>query len=245
MNNFSKYDYDFFIENTIKKSEEKSIYSALIKNKNIVDFFNVEESKEEVIIIKLQKKSRREIFFLCSLRHQGIARNLFMWEEGNYVFIVQEKIKGMSLYEHISKFRNIPSNKKIMYAYSLAKILKYIHNFNATGLVHGDISPQNILISEEDEVYLIDFGSSFYDDIVKKEKSYYATKGYFSPRLIDTPMSVDRGVDVYSFAMILKFLEIDKESIEGYELYKRCVEESSSYKFYMQDIMTELLQLLN
>jgi len=242
MRNFNKFECDFIIESIIKESVEKSLYSAVMKRKIS---FNESHFEEAVIIIKILKASKREIIFLSSLKHQGIPKLLMIWEDGNHIIMIQEKISGMSLFNYISRYRNIPSNKRIMIAYSLAKILEYLHNGCGYDIIHGDISPNNIMISSTEELYLIDFGSSFYDAIVKKEKFYYGTKGYFSPKLTTDPMSVDRGVDIYSFAMILKLLGIDKISIEGYELYKKCVEKSNVYDFDIEAVMEELLYILN
>lgn len=242
MRNFNKFECDFIIESIIKESVEKSVYSALMKRN--IDLYET-YIEEDVIIIKILKTSEREIMFLALLKHQGIPKLLMMWKDGNHIIMIQEKICGLSLFDYLNRYRNIPSNKRIMIAYSLAKILGYIHKGNGFNIVHGDISPNNIMISNTEELYLIDFGSSFSDSIVKKEKFYYGTKGYFSPKLTTAPMSVDRGVDIYSFAMILKLLEIDKISIEGYELYKKCVEKSNVYDFNIELVMEELLYILN
>ncbi|MGB3367959.1 MAG: protein kinase [Acidaminobacteraceae bacterium] len=242
MKKFNKFECDFIIENVIKESAEKSVYGALMK-RNISTFETTFE--EKVVIIKILKTSEREIMFLTSLKHQGIPKLLMMWVDDDYIVIIQEKITGLNLFDYLNSYKNIPNSNRIMMAYNLAKILAYLHKGCGYDIIHGDISPNNILISNMDELYLIDFGSSFSKAIVKREKFYYGTKGYFSPKLIETPMSVDKGVDIYSFSMILKLLGIDKISIEGYELYKKCLEKSYSYDFDIELVMEELLYILN
>lgn len=245
MNKFSKFQCDFVIENKIKVTADKSIYSGLLIRNLGNDSI---KSEEKIIVIKLLKKTfnyMKEVSFLLKLKYQGIARNLMMWEEEEHIILIQERIIGLSLKDYIVRNINLPNNNRIMIAYELAKIIKYLHSHNKTGIVHGDISPNNIMISENNEVYLIDFGSSFEDSIVKKEKKYYGTKGFYSPRIVEDPLSVDKGVDLYSFAMILKMLAIDKISIEGYELYRKCLKKSEEKNYDITHIMTNLLCILN
>lgn len=242
MNNFSKFQCDFSIENVLKESVDKSVYSALMKRFIALEHTSFED---EVIVIKILKTCDNEIKFLTSLKHQGIPKILMMWEEEDYLVIIQEKVIGLSLNEYVRRHENIPNNKRLMIAYDLAKILKYIHLEKRSNTVHGDISPNNIMISYNDEIFLIDFGSSFRECIVKKEKAYYGTKGYFSPIIVENPMVVSKGIDIYSFAMILKLLEIDKISMEGYELYKNCLDKSVEDNFDIDEIMDDILYILN
>jgi hypothetical protein len=58
-------------------------------------------------------------------------------------------------------------------------------------------------------------------------------------------MDLDFSIDIYSFGMILKLLEIDKIGVEGYELYKNCIKIESYNKYSMDKIIDELLYLIN
>ncbi len=262
MNNFSKYDFEFIIEGTIKVGSDKSLYEAKMINKSMASsrLFDITCNKDsneasnkgsskalsrDVIIIRLHASLSREIEILISLNYKGIPKNLIFWQEGEFVFIVQEKIRGKNLLEYIIYHKNLPANKRLMIAYDVANTLNYLHSLCQKRIIHGDISPNNILISDNEEVYLIDFGSSFYQNIVKKEKAYYGTSGYFSPSIISDPMSVDRMIDIYSYSMVLKLLKINQISIDGHELYIKCFGACPESPVDLEDIMEDILQMLN
>lgn len=122
MKNFSRYGCDFIINNTLKESNEKNVYSATMKRRLSYIEFQVEE---EVIIIKILKSCEREIIYLSSLKHQCIPNVIMIWEEGDYITIVQEKIIGFSLFDYMKEHINIPRNKSLMIAYDLANVLLY------------------------------------------------------------------------------------------------------------------------
>lgn len=101
------------------------------------------------------------------LTHASIAPILELGKVGSTYYIAMEFVWGRDVLQVINRFRRLRQKMPApMAAFVAAKVcegLDYAHNRkdengNLIGLIHRDVSPQNILISYEGEVKIIDFG---------------------------------------------------------------------------------------
>jgi serine/threonine protein kinase len=107
-------------------------------------------------------------------------------------FLVMEYIKG----KEINKIENL-SNKIEKYLFQIVSALKYLHKNN---IIHRDIKPANILISENDEVKIVDY--DFLRCIKTKISSKAGTPFYFSPEICESqPYSFES--DLWSLGVTL------------------------------------------
>src|SRR5437588_798844 len=91
-----------------------------------------------------------------TLSHPGIVTIFDIGEEGETPYIVMEYVSGQALSTMMwqgSKKRSLPMSLRIIQ--QTAEALDYAHS---RGVVHRDIKPQNILISEEGNPKITDFG---------------------------------------------------------------------------------------
>ncbi|KAL5267684.1 hypothetical protein ACHWQZ_G004656 [Mnemiopsis leidyi] len=108
-----------------------------------------EEARDEYI--ELQE----EVKLLKCLKHANIIRYYGTCLQDNCVNIFMEYIDGGSLAGRIKKLGTLPERMIQNFAYQLLDALKYIH---AKNIVHRDIKGQNILVTKDDKIKLIDFG---------------------------------------------------------------------------------------
>lgn len=91
--------------------------------------------------------------------HRHIVRIIDAFEENfkekKIPVIVLEFIEGENLEEIMKSGKKIPEDKAVKYIYQIGKAIVYL---NDNELVHGDIYPGNIMIKDNDEAVLIDFG---------------------------------------------------------------------------------------
>jgi serine/threonine protein kinase len=147
------------------------------------------------------------------LNHANIAQIFDLGVADNRYYIVQEYVKGKDLraiLKHkLSKKASLDVSKACYIALKVCEGLYYAHNKEDAGgrplnLVHRDISPHNILISDEGEVKIIDFG------IAKAEGRATQTmaglvKGkfaYMSPEQI-RGLPVDHRSDIFATGILL------------------------------------------
>lgn len=86
----------------------------------------------------------------------GIVSVHDFFHENNTAYIVMEYVKGVSLKEYIEEHGPMKGGWVLPHMDLLMDALEQIHK---TGLIHRDISPDNIIVTPEEKFELIDFGS--------------------------------------------------------------------------------------
>ncbi len=90
-----------------------------------------------------------------NLNHPNITRILEFGEEEGTPYIVMEFVRGINLKERIRRIAPFTLSVAIDFACALGEALHYAHS---VGQVHGDLRPQNVIISPEGAVKVTDFG---------------------------------------------------------------------------------------
>ena len=173
----------------------------------------VEKKTNQRVAIKIIKKNkakekdielvRNEIDIMKLCYHPYVVHLLDHFENGEYIFIVMEYIKGGSLTDYMkSNNFNFTERRAAELIYQLAKGLKYLHKY---GIIHRDLKPDNIMLTEASDkgnIKIMDFGLS--KILGKKEKSTdgFGTLTFVSPEvLIRKPYNKE--VDIWSVGVIL------------------------------------------
>ncbi|MBC7881640.1 MAG: serine/threonine protein kinase [Anaerolineae bacterium] len=130
------------------------------------------------------KYFEREVETLQKLDYPRIPkhRDAFWLEqpEGHYFCLVQDFIPGLSLSEFVQKGYRFSEERLEAVAKSILDILIYLHS-QEPPLIHRDIKPSNLILSEADEVYLIDFGAIQVYSGPEKSMTVAGTFGYMPP----------------------------------------------------------------
>ena len=119
----------------------------------------------EKLFGKFKEKLIEEANILSAVHHPNIVNVLEVFEENNTAYIVMEYIKGNSLKYLLDNEGVLPEYKVIKYTHQVGNALTFVHEKN---IVHLDIKPGNILIDQDDNARLIDFGVSKRYDIEEK-----------------------------------------------------------------------------
>ncbi|MCK5845283.1 MAG: protein kinase, partial [Victivallales bacterium] len=125
----------------------------------------------------------RETSGLSRLDHPNIVKLLDHGECDGVLYLVTEFIQGRSLRD-IIKETPLAEETAVDLALEVAEALKYMNQF---GILHRDIKPDNILISNIGEVKLVDFGLSREEDqqTVSIKGEMFGTPQYLAPEYID------------------------------------------------------------
>ncbi len=160
------------------------------------------------------------------LTHANIAQIHELGRQGDDHYIAMEYIAGkdlLSLHHHFRKTRvGLPIDLVAYIGACVAEGLAYAHrkkdeHGEPMGIVHRDVSPQNVLVSYDGQVKLIDFG------IAKaRVRSYQATQagvlkgkfGYMSPEQI-TGKELDNRSDIFALGTVLHELLTRRRLFHG------------------------------
>lgn len=186
-----------------------------------------------------------EIRVGASLNHQNIVQVCDFGQTENQAFLVMEYIHGLPLRELIATLRDkdecLPLPFILYIVKKIAEALEYAYNVQdpTTGdpmqLIHRDISPQNVMITYEGEVKVIDFGIAK-AAAVSGNTQHGTVKGklaYMSPEQIQREV-VDHRSDLFSLGIIFWELLANRRFFAG----KTPVEVKHmvrAYRFHMLD----------
>ncbi len=155
-----------------------------------------------------------EIKITFELGHPNIAQTFDYGKLNNRLFLVMEYIDGKSLRDLLDRLAisstKLPISAAIYLISQVCLGLSYAHLYKnkLTGenanIVHRDISPENIMISYDGIVKVIDFGIAKADSNSRKTKAG-AIKGkfsYFAPEYIQG-LPIDSRYDIFSLGLVL------------------------------------------
>ena len=114
------------------------------------------------LVEKFREKFIREARLIASMNNPHIVRIYDVFEENETAYYVMEALDGGSLTDLVKSRGALPESEALEYARQLADALGYIHKRN---VLHLDVKPSNVLLGQEGEAVLIDFGiSKRYDE---------------------------------------------------------------------------------
>ncbi|MBK5253776.1 MAG: Stk1 family PASTA domain-containing Ser/Thr kinase [Peptostreptococcaceae bacterium] len=144
---------------------------------------------------------KRESQSAASLSHPNIVGVYDVGREGNINYIVMELIEGKTLSELIAEEAPMDYKKVIDITKQLASALKVAH---ANNIIHRDVKPHNILITEDGTAKLADFGiaKAVNDATLTTNNSIIGSVHYFSPEQARGNY-VDERSDIYSLGIVM------------------------------------------
>ena len=177
-----------------------------------------------------------------------IDKNLYqLWQERlqsiimkDAIYLLLQKIEGMSLKDYILKKNNLSEKLKIKLSKQIVSIFYFLHKCNPP-IIYRDLKAENILI-ESEKVYLTDFGlSRFYpDDNNYKMTGNTGTLRYMAPEVFKKK-NYNLKVDIYSIGMIIYFIFKMKLPFDGYD--KKTIIEyldhDRNMKFNLQNVIVK------
>ena len=162
----------------------------------------------------------REARLLNRIRHEAIVTVRAVWQERGTAYYAMDHIDGVEF----------PSKPGAGWDWKTCepvfrKMLEGLEAIHASGLVHSDIKPSNILISRSGQPVFIDFGTARTGEEMGKTKltTVAFTPGYAPPELEsrDRGKEVGPWSDLYSLAMVFIGLFAIHPGLEGSPLESR------------------------
>lgn len=166
--------------------------------------------KEAVIPANADEQSRakalemfeREARFLVKLDHPQIARVYDHFQEDGRNYLVLDYIRGQDLRQLVKQNGAQPEEKVIGWGVQIADILHYLHQ-QSPPMVHRDLTPDNLVLDNDDKVVLIDFGAAN-EFVGTATGTLVGKQAYISPEQLRGKASVKS--DIYALGGTLHFL---------------------------------------
>ena len=129
-------------------------------------------------------------------KDEGIVKALDFFEINNTAYIVMEYLEGITLKQYLRENQRIAPEDLIELLVPLIEALDEIHS---QGLIHRDISPDNIMVLPDGRIKLMDFGAARdYTEFGEKSLSIVLKPGYAPPEQYQTHGVQGPWTDIYA-----------------------------------------------
>jgi serine/threonine protein kinase len=140
----------------------------------------------------------REARSAAAVRHRAIAQIHDVGEADGVAFLAMERVDGETLRARIAAHGALPEDESTRIARVLAGALARAH---ATGLVHLDLKPDNVMIDRDGDVKVLDFGLARRAGVGERERGVVrGTPAYMAPEQADG-RDVGPAADVFALGV--------------------------------------------
>ncbi len=196
----------------------------------------------------LVKMFLAEARIICNISHENIVKIYDFGKFDDQYFIAMEYVFGQNLGAIIEKLKErdmiMPLNLTIEIISAVLCGLDHAHNAqdrngNFLNIVHLDMNPNNILISYEGKIKVVDFGiaNANYTKKLKMDSGIQGTYAYLSPEQC-SGKAVDRRSDIFSVGIILY------EMLTGQTLYKHLDNDMAIMNSILNDEIEPINELM-
>ncbi|XP_061583054.1 NUAK family SNF1-like kinase 2 [Cololabis saira] len=198
----------------VKKAKERS--GRLVAVKSI----RKEKIKDEQDLVHI----RREIEIMSSLCHPHIITIYEVFENKDKIVIVMEYASRGDLYDYICDRKNISEREA---RHFFRQIVSAVHYCHQNGIVHRDLKLENILLDDNGNVKIADFGlSNLYhgDELLQ---TFCGSPLYASPEIVNGRPYHGPEVDTWSLGVLLYTLVHSTMPFDGHN-HKTLVQQIST-----------------
>lgn len=187
---------------------------------------------------------KQEAKMMLKLSHPSLPKILDYVENEKRCYLVMEYIHGKTLGQLLREERRFSTSELLRYAREIADILAYLHN-RKPPIYYGDLKPDNLMLDENNRLYLIDLGSAV-NGYGSNYKNCRGTPGFAAPEQYNGKLNAQS--DVYAFGKTLSAL-IDKNKIlslarnisVGYLIF-RCCRKNPCMRYRNMEVIQKKLQ---
>jgi serine/threonine protein kinase len=160
--------------------------------------------KQSAELYKLLKEPRLQ----AALNHPNIVRMLAAEKEKSVFFMVMEYVKGPTLEKVLEKEKILDSEQALDYAKQIAYGIDHAHK---NKIIHRDLRPSNIIVSEDGTAKITDFGTSAWLNSTPYASTRIGSPPYMAPEQFLGKASYSS--DIYSIGCIFYEMIIGRPPI--------------------------------
>ncbi|CAM0872218.1 unnamed protein product [Alopecurus aequalis] len=204
----------FSPENLVGKGAHSRVYRGSLASGQQVAIKLCKASKEA------SKDFLREVDIITKLQHDRIVPLMGVCVEGRNLVSVYRYLPRGSLEDNLHGKRSkptLPWEKRYRAAVGVAEALSYVHSGCPRPVIHRDVKSSNILLTDELEPQLSDFGLAIWAPSSPSSLTHsdvVGTFGYLAPEYFMYGKVTEK-VDVYAFGVVLLELLTGRRPISG------------------------------
>lgn len=145
---------------------------------------------------------RREVEVASEVSHQHLVPILEAHLDGDEYYLVMPRLKGVSVGQIIAKVGHVSVRQSLWITRQVAEALYALHRHS---WLHGDVKPENVMVSAEGHATLIDLGFALRKNeaMLTAQRTMRATLNYVAPETMTSAYDSDARTDIYSLGISL------------------------------------------
>ncbi len=182
------------------------------------------------------RRFQQEVRAAAKLIHPNIVTALDAGERDGICYLVMELVPGATLLQHVCRGGPLPVSQTLDFMLQVAEALAYAHS---RGIVHRDVKPGNLILTDQGTVKLLDLGLSRLrtvpdgpppqSETAATEQhltgfgNFMGTVDFMSPEQATDPHDADQRADIYSLGCTLYFLLTGQPPFPGKSVVDRLI----------------------
>ncbi|OIW21217.1 hypothetical protein TanjilG_31085 [Lupinus angustifolius] len=161
--------------------------------------------KEKLIKVGMMEQIKREISAMKMVNHPNIVQLHEVMATKTKIYIAIELVRGGELFDKVAKGR-LKEDEARLYFQQLISAVDFCHS---RGVYHRDLKPENLLLDEEGNLKVTDFGLSTFSEHMRQDGLLHTTCGtpaYVAPEVIRKNGYDGAKADIWSCGVILYVL---------------------------------------
>ncbi|XP_069113543.1 aurora kinase C-like isoform X2 [Argopecten irradians] len=234
---------DFDIGRPLGKGKFGNVYLAREKSTKYVVALKV-LFKSQLQKAGVEHQLRREIEIQSHLRHPNILRLFGYFHDKSRVYLILEFAPKGELYKELTKNTRFDEKQTASYIHQLTSALLYCHSKK---VIHRDIKPENLLLGNNGELKIADFGWSVHAPSSRRA-TLCGTLDYLPPEMIEGKLH-DEKVDIWSLGVLCYEFLVGKPPFEAEtntDTYRRITKVDLQFPTYVsnsaQNLISQLLR---
>ncbi len=168
---------------------------------------------------QLLERFFHEIRAVAKLMHPNIVTAFDAGSQGGVHFLVMELVEGEMLSRRVARLGPMSTAEVVHILHQAADALDYAHRM---GIVHRDIKPGNLMLTNDGRLKILDFGLATFNksagENTPEKKMFMGTPEYMSPEQVEHPDSVDGRSDLYSLGATLFYIIAGRTMFSGEQM---------------------------
>lgn len=176
-------------------------YDPFVQRTVAIKVSHSQEGLSDKISQKMRESFFSEVYSAGKMHHPSVVSVFDAGQEDDHNFIVMEYVDGVTLQDYVTGGKKLNPDQVLDVIYQCAKGLDYVHRQN---VIHRDIKPGNIMLSNEGEVKIMDFSIAHIDmgaDDYNTE--VHGSPMYMPPEQLSEEKRLVAQSDIYSLGAVM------------------------------------------